>query len=63
LLCLPFNWLQSRNRRINALMTDFANDIVAYIGSNGAVKPSIAAAPAAKKPAAKPAPAKPAGAK
>jgi len=60
---LAFNWLQSRNRRINALMTDFANDIVAYIGSNGAVKPSIAAAPAAKKPAAKPAPAKPAGAK
>ncbi|TRD11479.1 MotA/TolQ/ExbB proton channel family protein [Erythrobacter insulae] len=53
---LAFNWLQSRNRRINALMTDFSNDIVAFIGSNGAVKPAVAA-PAAK-PAAKPAPAK-----
>lgn len=57
---LAFNWLQSRNRRINALMTDFSNSIVAYIGSNGAVKPTLTAAPAAKaaaKPAAKPAPA------
>ena len=56
---LAFNWLQSRNRTINALMTDFSNNIVAYIGSNGAVKPALTAAPAAKgaKPAAKPAPA------
>ncbi len=60
---LAFNWLQSRNRRIAALMVDFSNNIVAYIGSNGAVKPAMTAAPAAKKPAAKPAPAKPAGAK
>ncbi|MEL6529096.1 MAG: MotA/TolQ/ExbB proton channel family protein [Pseudomonadota bacterium] len=60
---LAFNWLQSRNRRIAALMVDFSNNIVAYIGSNGAVKPALTAAPAAKKPAAKPAPAKPAGAK
>lgn len=60
---LAFNWLQSRNRRIAALMVDFSNNIVAYIGSNGAVKPTITAAPAAKKSAAKPAPAKPAGAK
>jgi len=44
-------------------MVDFSNNIVAYIGSNGAVKPAMSAAPAAKKPAAKPAPAKPAGAK
>ncbi len=54
---LAFNWLQSRNRRINALMTDFANNIVAYIGSNGTIKPAVTAAPAAK---AKAAPAKPA---
>ena len=56
---LAFNWLQSRNRRIDALMTDFSNNIVAYIGSNGAVKPAAGAAPA-KKPAAKPAAAAPA---
>lgn len=56
---LAFNWLQARNRRINALMTDFANNIVAYIGSNGAIKPTVMAAPAAK-PAAKPAAAAPA---
>ncbi|MEP0392914.1 MAG: MotA/TolQ/ExbB proton channel family protein [Erythrobacter sp.] len=52
---LAFNWLQSRNRRIDALMTDFSNNIVAYIGSNGVVKPAVAGP--AKKPAAKPAPA------
>jgi biopolymer transport protein ExbB len=55
---LAFNWLQSRNRRIDALMTDFSNNIVAYIGSNGAIKPAVTAAPAPKasaKPAAKPA--------
>ncbi|MHA7820436.1 MAG: MotA/TolQ/ExbB proton channel family protein [Erythrobacter sp.] len=53
---LAFNWLQSRNRRINALMTDFSNNIVAYIGSNGVIKPTPTAA-APTKPAAKPAPA------
>ncbi len=51
---LAFNWLQSRNRRIAALMTDFSNDILAYIGSDGTVKPNIGAAPPAK-PAGKPA--------
>lgn len=56
---LAFNWLQARNRRIAALMVDFSNDIVAYIGSNGAVKPAVsAAAKGAPKAAAKPAPAK-----
>ncbi|MEO0462370.1 MAG: MotA/TolQ/ExbB proton channel family protein [Pseudomonadota bacterium] len=58
---LAFNWLQSRNRRIAAMMTDFSNDILAYIGSDGSVKPAITAAPAAKKAPAKPA-AKPAAA-
>ncbi|MEM7667009.1 MAG: MotA/TolQ/ExbB proton channel family protein [Pseudomonadota bacterium] len=53
---LAFNWLQSRNRRIAALMVDFSNNIVAYIGSNGTIKPTMTAAPAAK---AKAAPAKP----
>ena len=50
---LAFNWLQSRNRRIDALMTDFSNNIVAYIGSNGVVKPAVTAAPATKPAAAK----------
>ena len=59
---LGFNWLQSRNRRIAALMTDFCNDILAFVGSGGTIKPAVTAAPAAKakpaaaaKPAAKPA--------
>jgi biopolymer transport protein ExbB len=51
---LAFNWLQSRNRRINELLSGFSTDILAYINSNGAVKPAVVAAPAAK-PAAKPA--------
>jgi biopolymer transport protein ExbB len=51
---LAFNWLQSRNRRITQLLSGFSTDILAYINSNGAVKPApVAAAPA--KPAAKPA--------
>jgi biopolymer transport protein ExbB len=49
---LAFNWLQSRNRKIAAMMVDFSNDVIAYIGSDGTVKPAITAAPAAK-PAAK----------
>ena len=45
---LAFNWLQSRNRRINELLSGFSTDILAYINSNGAVKPAVMAAPAAK---------------
>ncbi len=57
---LAFNWLQSRNRRIAELLNSFSTDILAYISSDGAVKPSVAPAakkpaPAAAKPAAKPA--------
>ena len=51
---LSFNWLQSRNRRIAELLNGFTTDILAFINSNGAVKPTAVAAPAAK-PAAKPA--------
>jgi biopolymer transport protein ExbB len=54
---LAFNWLQSRNRRIAELLSSFSTDILAYINSNGAVKPAVQAAPAAK-PAANAAPAK-----
>jgi biopolymer transport protein ExbB len=52
---LAFNWLQSRNRRITELLNSFSTDILAYINSNGAVKPAVPAAPAAKPAAAKPA--------
>jgi biopolymer transport protein ExbB len=48
-----FNWLQSRNRKIAAMLSTFSTDLLAYMNSNGAVKPTVAAAPAAK-PAAKP---------
>jgi biopolymer transport protein ExbB len=51
---LGFNWLQSRNRRIAAMLSTFSNDLLAYMNSNGAVKPTPVAA-AATKPAAKPA--------
>ncbi|PKP91826.1 MAG: flagellar motor protein MotA [Alphaproteobacteria bacterium HGW-Alphaproteobacteria-14] len=51
---LAFNWLQSRNRRISELLSSFSTDILAFINSNGAVKPAVTAAPAAK-PVAKPA--------
>jgi biopolymer transport protein ExbB len=50
-----FNWLQSRNRRIAAMLNGFSTDLLAYMNSNGAVKPAVIAAPAAAKPAAKPA--------
>ncbi len=50
---LAFNWLQSRNRRIGELLNSFSTDILAFINSNGAVKPAVTAAPAAK-PVAKP---------
>jgi len=54
---LAFNWLQSRNRRISELLNSFSTDILAYISSDGAVKPAVTAAPAkaAAKPAAAPA--------
>ncbi|WP_379923256.1 MotA/TolQ/ExbB proton channel family protein [Erythrobacter sp. R86502] len=51
-----FNWLQSRNRKIAAMLSTFSTDLLAYMNSNGAVKPAMttaAAAPVAK-PAAKP---------
>ena len=51
-----FNWLQSRNRKIAAMLSTFSTDLLAYMNSNGSVKPAVTAAPApAAKPAAKPA--------
>jgi biopolymer transport protein ExbB len=45
---LAFNWLQSRNKAIARDLSTFANDVLGSIMSNGAVKPSVPAAPAAK---------------
>ncbi len=50
-----YNYLQSRNRRIAAMLSGFSTDLLANITSNGAVKPPVATAPA-------PATAKPAAA-
>jgi biopolymer transport protein ExbB len=52
---LAYNFLQSRNKRINELLTGFSADVLAYINSKGAIKPVVAAAPvkAAPAPAAK----------
>ncbi len=51
---LAYNWLQSRNKRIAAMLNGFSTDLLANINSKGTVKPAVTAAPAAK-----PAPAKP----
>ncbi|MFM7378042.1 MAG: MotA/TolQ/ExbB proton channel family protein [Erythrobacter sp.] len=50
-----FNFLQGRNRKIAAMLSTFSNDLLAYMNSNGAVKPAVTAAAPAAKPAAKPA--------
>jgi len=50
-----FNYLQGRNRKIAAMLSTFSNDLLAYMNSNGAVKPTMTAAAPAAKPAAKPA--------
>ncbi|MGF7153831.1 MotA/TolQ/ExbB proton channel family protein [Novosphingobium gossypii] len=58
---LAYNYLQARNKRIAELLTGFSNDVLANINSKGAIKPTVAVAPAKAAPvAAKPAtPAKP----
>ncbi len=54
-----YNYLQSRNRRISAMLSGFSTDLLANITSHGTVKPVVSAPASAK---AKPAVAKPAGA-
>ncbi|MCW2390885.1 biopolymer transport protein ExbB [Sphingobium xanthum] len=53
---LAYNWLQRRNKSIAEDLSGFNNDLLGYMVSNGAVRPTVVAAPAA--PAAKPAAAK-----
>ena len=38
---LAYNWLQSRNKRIAALLSGFSTDLQAYITSGGQVKPEV----------------------
>jgi len=46
---LAYNWLQRRNKSIAEDISGFNNDLLGYMVSNGAVKPTgVSAAPAAK---------------
>lgn len=47
---LAYNWLQARNKKIAEDLSDFSNDILGYLASNGAVRPAGKAG--AKAPAA-----------
>ena len=53
---LAYNFLQRRNKAISEQLNGFTVDLLAYLVSDGAVKPTVAAAPAAAaaKPAAAP---------
>ena len=53
---LAYNWLQRRNKSISEDISGFNNDLLGYMVSNGAVRPTVVAAPVAQ--VAKPAPAK-----
>jgi len=43
-----YNYLQGRNKKIAAMLGGFSTELLANIASNGTVKPTLAAAPAAK---------------
>lgn len=52
---LAYNWLQRRNKAISEGLAAFSNDVLGFLASNGAVRPTVSAkkAPAAaQKPAA-----------
>ncbi|HEX4694125.1 MotA/TolQ/ExbB proton channel family protein [Sphingomonas sp.] len=51
---LAYNWLQRRNKAISEDLNSFSNDVLGYLASNGAVKPTAAARKAGA-PTAKPA--------
>jgi len=53
---LGYNFLQRRNKAIQEALSAFGNDVLGYLASNGAVKPSVAV----RKAAAATTPAKPA---
>src|SRR3954454_1004256 len=39
---LAYNWLQRRNKAIIEELASFANDVLGYLASNGAVRPAVA---------------------
>ena len=45
---LAYNWLQRRNKSIAEDLSAFSNDVLGYLASNGAVRPTTARAKAAK---------------
>ncbi|GGB16451.1 biopolymer transporter ExbB [Sphingomonas metalli] len=50
---LAYNWLQRRNKSIAEDLSAFSNDVLGFLASNGAVRPTVAtAAKAPVKPAA-----------
>ncbi|WP_326524310.1 MotA/TolQ/ExbB proton channel family protein [Sphingomonas sp.] len=53
---LAYNWLQRRNKSISEDLSAFSNDVLGFLASNGAVRPSLAKGAPAKAAA----PAKPA---
>ena len=40
---LAYNWLQRRNKSIAEDLSAFSNDVLGFLASNGAVRPSVAA--------------------
>lgn len=51
-----YNYLQNRNKRIQAMLSGFSTELLANLASGGAIKPSVAPSKAAAPAAAKPAP-------
>ncbi|KQN26203.1 flagellar motor protein MotA [Sphingomonas sp. Leaf33] len=49
---LAYNWLQRRNKTIQEDLSAFSNDVLGFLASNGAVRPTSAAKGAPAKPAA-----------
>ncbi|HEX7848421.1 MAG TPA: MotA/TolQ/ExbB proton channel family protein [Sphingomonas sp.] len=52
---LGYNFLQRRNKGIQEALSAFANDVLGYLASNGAVKPTVSVRKPATAPVAKPA--------
>jgi biopolymer transport protein ExbB len=48
---LAYNWLQARNKKIAEEMNAFSNDLLGYLASNGAVRPTVRGKAAPAKPA------------
>ena len=38
---LAYNWLQRRNKAIAEDLSSFSNDVLGFLASNGAVRPSL----------------------